>query len=144
MKITKRKLKIIIPSLLVAWVVLGIPFAYYDWPVPESKYVKILGTRDKKIGNTDQRRIQTYIVRSDCSIDDSEPYVLANDDSILWLKWDSEDIQAQAKGWGIETLGTEAPYVKVNHYKWRVALLSWFPNTLSLTKLDGCPYGDGS
>lgn len=145
MKLTKRKIKWIAISVAALWVVLGLPFSYYDWPIAETKYVKILGTRDKKIGNTDQRRIQTFIVRGDCTIDDSKPYVLANDDNYLWFKFDSEDLQAKAKAWGIETVGaTSAPFVKINHYGWRINILSMFPNTISAKKLEGCPYVDKS
>ena len=145
MKITKRKLKILIPAFLVLWVVVGVPWSYYDWPIPESKIVKILGTRDKKIGNTDQRRVQTYIVASDCSIDRTAPYVLANDDSWAWLKKNSEDLQAQATAMAIETVGMEgAPFVKIGHNRWRFKWLDWFPNLLSLKELPGCPYEDRS
>ena len=145
MKITKRKLKIFIPAFLVLWVVLGTPWSYYDWPIPETKIVKILGTRDKKIGNTDQRRVQTYIVKKDCTIDTSEPYVLANDDSWAWLKKDSEDLQARATVMSIETVGIkDAPFAKIRHNKWRFKWLDWFPNLLGITELEGCPYGDAS
>ena len=145
MKITKRKLKILIPAFLVLWVVVGVPWSYYDWPIPESKIVKILGTRDKKIGNTDQRRVQTYIVAKDCTIDRTAPYVLANDDSWAWLKKNSEDLQAQATAMAIETVGPEnAPYVKIGHNMWRFKWLDWFPNLLSLKELEGCPYADRS
>lgn len=143
MKVTRRKIKWTAIVVAILWFGLGPIWAYYDWPIAESQYVKVLGTRDKKIGNTDQRRIQTFIVNKDCSIDDSAPYVLANDDTLMWFKFDSEDLQAKAKAWSIETLGADnAPYVKLNYTGWRIKYISLFPNLIAANKLEGCPYGD--
>lgn len=136
--------KILLYIVLFTFVVCGPFWAYYDWPIQETKYVKILGTRDKKIDGGDQRRVQTYIINSDCTIDQSEdPYVFANDDNWWWLKKNSENLQGRAKAWAIETVGLDnAPYVKAGHDGWRITWFSMFPNLISATMLDGCPYAD--
>ncbi len=142
-KITTGK-KVLLYIALFTFLVAGPFWAYYDWPIQETKIVKILGTRDKKQAGGDERRIQTYIVRSDCTIDQADdPYVLKNEDNWWWLKKDSENLQGKAKAWAIETVGVDkAPYVKIGHDGWRITWINLFPNTISAKMLEGCPYAD--
>lgn len=129
--------------ILVLWIVIGTPWSFYDWPIPETKIVKILGTRDKKLDDGDQRRVHTYLVRKDCTIDeDADPYVLRNDSNWWWLKKDSENLHGKAKLWSIEVKGTveAAPYVKIYHQFWRFKWLDMYPNLISAKRLEGCPW----
>ncbi len=142
-KLVDRKWKIGV--ILVLWVGVGVPWSYYDWPIPETKIVKVLGTRDKKLDTgSEQRRVHVYIVRKDCTIDeDADPYVLANETAWKWLKKDSENLQGKMKLWSIEVKGSieAAPYVKISHDKWRFKWLDWYPGLIDAKRLDGCPYG---
>lgn len=142
-----RKWKI--AAWIVLWIVVGVPWSYYDWPIEETKYVKVLGTRDKKQpdaqGGGDQRRVQTYIVQSDCSIDeDGEPYILKNENDWWWFKKNAEILQGKMKLWSIEVKGNvqDAPYVKIGHDGWSIKWIDLYPNLLSAERLDGCPYED--
>ena len=137
--------KILLYVALFAFLVCGPFWAYYDWPIQETKYVKILGTRDKKKADGDERRVQAYIINRDCTIDeDGDPYVLMNEDNWWWLKKNSEDLQGKLRLWSIETKGSieAAPFVKVGHDGWRIKWISWFPNLISAERLEGCPYAD--
>lgn len=62
--------------------------------------------------------------------------VYSNEDFPLYLKFDSENLNAQAQGLG-NRFSDEEIYMAVKHYGWRIPVLSWFPNAISMKEVAG-------
>lgn len=105
--------------------------------VPQTDVVRAVGVETKRvdadgtpandgIGNTrDVYFLQTEDVKN------SSPMVYRNEDNLLYLKWNSADVQARAN-----SLSSDKQVVAVSHYGWRIPLFSAFPNALSVKPVD--------
>ena len=134
-----KKTKIIGIAFVV--MLLVIPAAALHYVLPQVDVVKIVNTEVKRTnvgsnsssinneraidGNTDMYYIQTT--------DDGEPRVYRNEDNWFYLKFNSADQQALAQSFVNQN---EEIYVAVRHYGWRVRLLSMFPNTVKIWRVE--------
>lgn len=116
--------------IVIALVALAIYFPS-TYIVPDTYLVEIISTEVKRTGKssgTDVYRVRTR------RIEDGEPgkiFVMRNEDIMLYLKWDSADVQAE-----FDAL-SKAPgnRVRVRFYGWRIQILSLFPNVLSVVEI---------
>ena len=141
-KLVDRKWKLVVIAIL--WVVIGTPWSYYDWPIPETKYGIVLGTRDKKLSDgTEQRRVHIMLIDRNCQIDeDADPYVLANETDWWFLKKDSENLHGKMRLWSLDVKGSvdKAPFIKFGHTGWRIKWIDLYPNLIYAKRLSECPY----
>ena len=130
MKILFRIIKLI-PVILI-----GLILFYY---LPGTDIVRVSGIEVsrqdfKKIDQspTGKNRDVSYIYSEWPS---GKPRVFSNEDAPLYLKFDSENLNAQAQALGNKFSDQEV-WMAVKHYGWRIPIISWFPNAISMKQVD--------
>lgn len=67
-----------------------------------------------------------------------KPRVYRNEDAPLYLKFDSGNLNAQAQSLGNKHANQDTPvWVAINHYGWRIPILSMYPNALNIKTVAG-------
>lgn len=98
--------------------------------LPRTSTVQIVGVEVKRVdgesGSRDVYMIQTQDPRS------GGVRVFRNEDALIYLKFDSADLQARAAAL---SRGEPPKTVAIRHYGWRIPLLSVFPNALSVREV---------
>jgi hypothetical protein len=104
-------------------IVIGLTLHYL---LPSVSVVEVVGVEvkrtDVEVGTRDVYMIQTRMLGSD------KVRVFRNEDSWLYFKLNSANLQTQAAVFAREEKGTA---VAIRHYGWRLPLLSMFPNATS-------------
>lgn len=131
MKWIIRLLKLI-PAILVALILF-----YY---LPGTDIVRVTGIevsrqdfRKMDQTPTGQNRDVSYIYSE---WPNEKVRVYRNEDAPLYLKFDSENLNAQAQSLGNRFADAEI-WMAVKHYGWRIPVLSWFPNAISMKQVPG-------
>jgi hypothetical protein len=117
-----KKLKIVLIGFVL--VVVGLSLHYL---LPRVSVVEVVGVEvkrtDVEVGTRDVYMIQTRLIGGD------KVRVFRNEDSWLYFKLNSANLQTQAAVFAREEKGTA---VAIRHYGWRLPLLSMFPNATSV------------
>lgn len=118
----------LIAALLI---VLG---AALHYALPQVDVVRAVGVEIKRIDDTQAeggqpRTRDVYQIQTETL--DGEPRVYRNEDNLLYLKFDSADLQAQ-----IQSLSADKQVIALRHYGWRLTLFSRFPNALKAWPVD--------
>ncbi|MEP6343030.1 MAG: DUF1523 family protein [Maricaulaceae bacterium] len=124
---------------LVIFIFVGAVLCYF---LPNRDIVQVVGIEVSRedFKNIDQsktgyNRDVRYI---NAEWPNGKPRVYRNEDANLYLKFDSGNINAQAQSLGNKHANQEAPvWVAVNHYGWRIPILSMYPNALNIKPVDG-------
>lgn len=103
------------------------------YAVPQTDVVRVVGVETKRVdvegasssGGTPATR-DVYFVQAE-TVEGANPMVYRNEDKLLYLKWNSADVQARS-----QSLAADQQLVAIRHYGWRVRLFSAFPNVLSV------------
>ncbi|MFX4299957.1 DUF1523 family protein [Pseudosulfitobacter pseudonitzschiae] len=108
--------------------------AVLHYALPQVDVVRAVGVETKRVdqsretGETTTRDV--YYVQTE-QLDSSSPSVFRNEDNLIYLKWNSADIQAK-----VQSLAKDKQTIAVQHYGWRIRLISMFPNTLDVWVVD--------
>jgi hypothetical protein len=117
-----KKLKIVLIGFVL--VVIGLSLHYL---LPRVSVVEVVGVEvkrtDVEVGTRDVYMIQTRLIGGD------RVRVFRNEDSWLYFKLNSANLQTQAAVFAREEKGTS---VAIRYYGWRFPLLSMFPNATSV------------
>ena len=117
-----KKLKIILIGCCL--IVMGLALHYV---LPRVSVVEVVGVEvkrtDVEVGTRDVYMIQTRVIGGD------KVRVFRNEDSWLYFKLNSANLQTQAAVFAREEKGTA---VAIRYYGWRLPLLSMFPNATSV------------
>ena len=117
-----KKLKIVLIGFVL--VVMGLSLHYV---LPRVSVVDVVGVEvkrtDVEVGTRDVYMIQTRLIGGD------RVRVFRNEDSWLYFKLNSANLQTQAAVFAREEKGTS---VAIRYYGWRFPLLSMFPNATSV------------
>ena len=127
------------------FLMLIISWAITHYIVPQTDIVRAVGVETKRVDLNGSTVTETglptrdvYFVQTE-QINDQSPMVYRNEDNILYIKWNSADVQARA-----QSLAADKDIVAVRHYGWRIPFLSFFPNALGIKPADegqsGTPY----
>ena len=137
-------------KILLRVLVIGLVVAVFDYTLPATNIVKIVGTEvvrtelsgnsffwaspdtgtgtDADQGNRDVRFINAVF-------DDGDPRVFRNEDTGWrwppYFKFGSGNLQAEA-----QNLAEKQSWVAVRHYGWRFEAMSIYPNALSMREVD--------
>ncbi|MEO0761953.1 MAG: DUF1523 family protein, partial [Pseudomonadota bacterium] len=109
--------------------------AFLHYSLPQNVVVNITGTDVKREdfvapdGSTQTRDVREIYAATP----DGDDRVFQNIDAWAYFKVDSANLTARAQSIAAQ----ENSWAVVTYYGWRVALLSWFPNALSVTAVDG-------
>jgi hypothetical protein len=116
-----KKLKIILIGCCL--IIMGLALHY---ALPRVSVVEVVGVEvkrtDVEVGTRDVYMIQTRVIGG------NKVRVFRNEDSWLYFKLNSANLQTEAAVFAREEKGTA---VAIRHYGWRLPLLSMFPNATS-------------
>jgi hypothetical protein len=125
-----------IVALLMATIVISIA----DYYLPERRVVQIIETEvvRQEYDTTDAAGNEVTRTRDIRQIStlhpDGRPLVFENRDAWMYLKFDSADLYAQAQQ--LRSTTQNPQWVIITSYGWRIDILSWFPNALSIRPID--------
>lgn len=125
-------MKIIRKSLLIG--ALAVTAAALHYALPQVDVVHAVGVETKRVDQSRETGEKTtrdvYYVQTERT-GTANPSVYRNEDNLIYLKWNSADIQAK-----VQSLAKDKQLVAVQHYGWRIRFLSMFPNTLDVWAVD--------
>ena len=118
--LTVRNILIAIPLLIL--------LTALHYALPQVDVVRAVGVEIKRLdvkeADSDQTRTRD-VYQLQMETLDGDPMVYRNEDNLLYLKFDSADLQAQ-----IQSFAADKQLVALRHYGWRLTLFSTFPNGL--------------
>ncbi|GGK19923.1 DUF1523 family protein [Salinarimonas ramus] len=123
--------------LLIVLVPVG---AFLHYNLPGYDVVRIVGTEIRRVDTGEATSGQPQITRDVYVIqavdpDDNDVRVYYNEDTgwgFPWFfKFDSANVQARA-----QELAEDRATALVTHYGWRVPMFSWFPNAVSVERVE--------
>jgi len=102
--------------------------AVLHYSLPQVDVVRAVGVEIKRLdadgSETGQNRTRdVYQLQTETL--DGQPRVYRNEDNLLYLKFDSANLQAQ-----MQSFAADKQLIALRHYGWRVTLFSRFPNAL--------------
>lgn len=118
--LTVRNILFAIPAIIV--------FAALHYALPQVDVVRAVGVEIKRIDASDPEAGQTStrdVYQLQMETPDGSPRVYRNEDNMLYLKFDSANLQAQ-----VQSLAADKQLVALRHYGWRLTLFSAFPNAI--------------
>lgn len=120
--LTFKNILIAIPALLL--------LVALHYALPQVDVVRAVGVEIKRLDVKEsdtggQRTRDVYQLQMETL--DGKPKVYRNEDNLLYLKFDSADLQAQ-----VQSFAADKQLVALRHYGWRLALFSAFPNGLKV------------
>jgi hypothetical protein len=133
----RYNLKRLVLRTLLAVVLLFPPAAFLHYFLPKTDVVRIVGTEVRRFdettaGGQTRTRDIFYIFAQDL---DGRTRVYKNEDTgwgFPWyFKFDTADLQARAASMA-DNKGTAL----VRYYGWRIRVLSWFPNAVSMRQVE--------
>lgn len=122
-----------IRNILIAIPVLMLLVALH-YALPQVDVVRAVGVEIKRIDDNGSETAQGQtrdVYHLQMETLDGEPKVYRNEDNMLYLKFDSADLQAQ-----IQSLAADKQVVALRHYGWRLTLFSKFPNAIKAWPVD--------
>lgn len=123
----------------IGLILIGLITVFLNYSLPDREVVRIVGTEVVRI---DVERPNGEIVVQDqrqinAQTPNGRPSVYRNEDTDWgwppYLKFDSADLQAEAQS----NASQSDSWVVVQHYGWRIPLLSMFPNVISISPAEG-------
>lgn len=137
----------------IKWILIGLVVlvlaAFLHYALPSRDIVQIVGTDVKRmdIGEgswfwaSQDAGTETNTTRDvrfiNTALPDGSPYVYRNEDTNWswppYLKFDSGNLNAEAQA----LAKRDDVWVAVTHYGWRLNLFSWFPNAISISRVEG-------
>lgn len=123
--LTIRNILIAIPLLIL--------LVALHYALPQVDVLRAVGVEIKRIDDTGEggqaKTRDVYQIQMETL--DGDPRVYRNEDNLIYLKFDSADLQAQ-----IQSLAADKQVVALRHYGWRLTLFSTFPNALKAWPVD--------
>ena len=98
------------------------------YSLPQVDVVRSVGVEIKRIDDKDAEAGQNRtrdVYQLQMETPSGDPMVYRNEDNLLYLKFDSADLQAQ-----IQSFAADKQLVALRHYGWRLTLFSTFPNAI--------------
>lgn len=120
-----------------------VPLAALHYTLPQVDVVRIVDTEVKRTDvnpnatqvNDDKRANNTSDVYYINTVDENgKAKVYRNEDNWFYVKVDSADVNTTAQS--LRSTEAEPIYVAIKHYGWRNQFFSWFPNALSVKRVD--------
>lgn len=120
-----------------------VPLSALHYALPQVDVVRIVDTEVKRTDvnpkatqvNDDKRANNTSDVYYINAVDKNDkPKVYRNEDNWFYIKVDSANVNTTAQA--LRSTQDNPVYVAIKHYGWRNEIFSWFPNTLSIKKVD--------
>lgn len=118
--LTIRNVLFVIPALIL--------LAALHYALPQVDVVRAVGVEIKRIDATDPDAAQPStrdVYQLQMETPDGAPMVYRNEDNMLYLKFDSANLQAQ-----VQSFAADKQLVALRHYGWRLTLFSAFPNAI--------------
>ncbi len=120
--LTVRNILLAIPVIIL--------LAALHYALPQVDVVRAVGVEIKRIDATDPDAGQVStrdVYQLQMETPDGSPRVYRNEDNMLYLKFDSANLQAQ-----VQSLASDKQLVALRHYGWRMTLFSAFPNAIKV------------
>lgn len=133
----------------VKWILIGLLTvcmgAFFHYYLPQRDIVRIVGTEVVRIdvpttnANGEPITVNRDVRYINAARADGAPSVYANEDTgwgfPFYFKFDTANLTAQADS-AIST-AEDPKWVVVRHYGWRIPIMSWFPNAVSMRPAKG-------
>lgn len=122
-----------IRNILIAIPILVLLVALH-YALPQVDVVRAVGVEIKRIDDkgSETGQAQTRdVYHLQMEALDGDPRVYRNEDNMLYLKFDSADLQAQ-----VQSLAADKQVVALRHYGWRLTVFSSFPNAIKAWPVD--------
>ncbi|MFK8081663.1 MAG: DUF1523 family protein [Granulosicoccus sp.] len=118
--LTVRNILFAIPVIIL--------LAALHYALPQVDVVRAVGVEIKRIDSTDSDASQPTtrdVYQLQMETPDGSPRVYRNEDNMLYLKFDSANLQAQ-----VQSAAADKQLLALRHYGWRLTLFSAFPNAV--------------
>ncbi|WP_349371018.1 DUF1523 family protein [Salinarimonas sp.] len=129
----------LVKALLLLIVLLPVG-AFLHYNLPGYDVVRVVGTEIRRVdtepttGENPQRTRDVYVIQA-VDPDGGDVRVYYNEDTgwgfPFYFKFDSANVQARA-----QELAEDRATALVTHYGWRVPMFSWFPNAVSVERVE--------
>lgn len=116
--LTVRNILFAIPAIAL--------LAALHYALPQVDVVRAVGVEIKRLdtSNSDSGQSSTRdVYQLQMETPDGSPRVYRNEDNMVYLKFDSANLQTQ-----VQSLAADKQLVALRHYGWRLTLFSSFPN----------------
>lgn len=122
-------------------IVLAVVAAFFHYTLPSRDIVRVVGTevrlqeqtRTDSQGNEVPFQDDVFFIKT--VEPDGAPRVYRNEDNIWHLKFDSGNLDTQASN--MVSTAENPKWMVVNHYGWRITVLSMYPNAISMREAEG-------